>query len=1054
MTSEDFNATHDQFTELRKQAEKRLAERDLRAMNVNSLEDAQRLITELQVHQIELEMQNDELRQTHEQLNVEREKYADLYNFAPVAYFIFDHRDIILDLNLAAAELLGNERKYLVERPITPYLTPDSLQTFVQHRQKALETRLSQTCELTIRRRDGAPAFVQVRTIALRADLKGTQLWRSVMTDITERKQAEEHLNYQAHILGSVSDAIIATDANLRIVSWNKPAELLYGWSAAEALGQHLDELCHTEFIGQTQAEAQAKLLAEKVWRGELRQRRRDGSTLWVTASVSMLEDAQGNFTGGVTINHNITERKRIENIIQARFRITEFAAEHALDELLQNALDELCVLTDSSIGFFHFVEPDQKTLTLQTWSTRTLQEFCTASGKGQHYDIEQAGVWVDCVREGHPVIHNDYANLPHLKGLPEGHAPVIREMVFPITRHQKIVAIIGVGNKALNYTEDDVVYASRLADLIWDITERKRAETALRESEERYRSIFYNSHAVTLLIEPETGQIMDANPAASAYYGYSREELTAMKISAINQLTREQVFEEMQKARAEQQRPFYFPHRLRSGEIRNVEVFSGPITIAGQSLLYSIVHDITERKQAEDALAKSREKLDSILSSMLDAVYSVDAKSFELLQTNAAITQIFGIPQEEFYADGTAYLKYIHPEDREIVDRSAKEIFEHGEGEWVYRIIRPDGETRWVSDRAKLIRDTDGNPLRVDCIFTDITERKRAEEQLKKLSLAVEQSQVSVIITDVNGTIEYVNPKFCKVTGYTLDEVQGENPRILKANGKTPEEYRELWETILAGREWHGEFHNQKKNGESFWESTIISPISDERGEITHFVAVKEDITERRKADESLRLYVKEIESLQEQLREQAIRDPLTGLYNRRYMQDAFAREFSRAEREGYPVSIIMLDMDELKNINDTYGHHIGDQAIQTLATHIQSMIRAEDIICRYASGDEFAVILNKTISTDALKRVEEWRKSLYECPMIVDGKSIAIKFTAGIAGFPMHGKSVDEVVNYADVALYRAKAQGRGRALVFEEAIAVEYYESQDKSTDSRRK
>ncbi len=664
MKRKDPGNTQEKFPDLRKQAEKLLASRgDLPELKVESLEDAQRLITELQVHQIELEMQNDELRKMQELLEVERGKYADLYNFAPVAYFIFDDRDIILDLNLAAAELIGSERKYLVGHPLTAYVNPESIQVFVEHRRKALERSHPQTCELTIRRRDGVQSIVQVLTVVLE-DKGEHSLWRSVMTNITERKKVEEELNYQAGLLGSVSDAIIATDAALRIVSWNKHAEFLYGWSAAEVIGQHIDELCRTEFIGQTQAEAHAKFLAENVWRGELRQRRRDGSMLWVTASVSKLSDARGNFIGGVTINHEITERKRNENIIQARFRITEFSANHSSDELLQNTLDELCMLTDSPIGFFHFVEPDQKTLSLQAWSTRTLQEFCSARGGGQHYDIDQAGVWVDCVRERRPVIHNDYANLSHRKGLPEGHAPVIREMVFPIMRHQKIVAIIGVGNKPLDYTGEDAAYASRLADLIWDITERKRA-------------------------------------------------------------------------------------------------------------------------------------------------------------------------------------------------------------------------------------------------------------------------------------------------------------------------------------------------------------------------------------DESLRLYVKEIESLHEQMREQAIRDPLTGLYNRRHMKEVFTCEFSRAEREGYTVSIIMLDMDDLKRINDTHGHHIGDRAIQTFASEILSMIRAEDTICRYTNGDEFVVILNKTIPADALKRVEEWHNSLLKRPMIVEEKSVPINFTAGIAGFPMHGKSVDEVVNHADIALYRAKAQGRGRTLVFEQTI-----------------
>jgi signal transduction histidine kinase len=216
-----------------------------------------------------------------------------------------------------------------------------------------------------------------------------------------------------------------------------------------------------------------------------------DGKPVWfLSNTIGTVENGRLVRLWGTALD--ITARKQAENIVQTRLRITEFAAGHALDKLLQNELDELCAFSASPIGFFHFVEPDQRTLALQAWSTRTLEEMCTAEGKGHAYDIDQAGVWVDCIREGQPVIHNDYASLPaaRRKGLPEGHAPVVREMVIPIMREQRIVAIIGVGNKAQDYTEEDVAQASRLADLIWDITERKRAESQREAALEALRAL------------------------------------------------------------------------------------------------------------------------------------------------------------------------------------------------------------------------------------------------------------------------------------------------------------------------------------------------------------------------------------------------------------------------------------------------------------------------------------------------------------------------------------------------------------------------------------
>ena len=161
----------------------------------------------------------------------------------------------------------------------------------------------------------------------------------------------------------------------------------------------------------------------------------------------------------------------------RARLDLIEYAAVHTLDEFLSKALDEIGAFLDSPIGFYHFVESDQKTLSLQQWSTRTLKEFCRAEGKGLHYSIDQAGVWVDCVRERKPVIHNDYPSLEHKKGMPEGHAEVVRELVTPVMREGKVVAILGVGNKPVDYTEKDAETIAYLADVTWEIVERKRAE-------------------------------------------------------------------------------------------------------------------------------------------------------------------------------------------------------------------------------------------------------------------------------------------------------------------------------------------------------------------------------------------------------------------------------------------------------------------------------------------------------------------------------------------------------------------------------------------------
>ncbi|MBN2342791.1 MAG: GAF domain-containing protein [Deltaproteobacteria bacterium] len=173
----------------------------------------------------------------------------------------------------------------------------------------------------------------------------------------------------------------------------------------------------------------------------------------------------------------------RDRDLLALRLHLIEYAQVAGLDDLIRHALDQITERVASPIGFYHFVNADQKTLSLQQWSTRTLNEFCQAKGKGLHYDMAEAGVWIDCVREKKAVIHNDYESLPNKKGLPEGHAKVIRELVVPVFRNNKIVAILGVGNKPTPYNQNDVTAVTDIAEATWHIIEQKRTLEELEKS-------------------------------------------------------------------------------------------------------------------------------------------------------------------------------------------------------------------------------------------------------------------------------------------------------------------------------------------------------------------------------------------------------------------------------------------------------------------------------------------------------------------------------------------------------------------------------------------
>jgi diguanylate cyclase (GGDEF)-like protein len=201
-----------------------------------------------------------------------------------------------------------------------------------------------------------------------------------------------------------------------------------------------------------------------------------------------------------------------MEEVLRLRLHLWEYATTHTANELMQETLDRIGEITDSPIGFYHYVEADQRTLSLQAWSTRTLREFCRTEGHGMHYDIDQAGVWADSIRQRKPVIHNDYAALSDRKGMPEGHAEVVRELVVPTLRAGRVVSVLGVGNKSSPYDEKDVELISYIADIVWVIVDRKRTEEEIQRLQSRLQELaihdpltgLYNRHYMNETVKRE----------------------------------------------------------------------------------------------------------------------------------------------------------------------------------------------------------------------------------------------------------------------------------------------------------------------------------------------------------------------------------------------------------------------------------------------------------------------------------------------------------------------------------------------------------------------
>ncbi|MBT3391402.1 MAG: GAF domain-containing protein [Chloroflexi bacterium] len=308
---------------------------------------------------------------------------------------------------------------------------------------------------------------------------------------------------------------------------------------------------------------------------------------------------------------------QRDEELQAAQLRLIKFADDHTVIQLLQNFLDEAEKLTNSEIGFYHFVEADQKTLALQTWSTNTLAHLCNADGVSLHYPIEDAGVWVDCVRKRKPVVHNDYASLPYKKGLPEGHAPIVRELVVPVFRGEKIVAILGVGNKPTEYDEYDISTIQRLAVLAWETIDRKKAENALRESEAKLRGVFRVAPIGIGLIAERV--FVDVNECFCELTGYARDELLGRNTKFLYSSDEDyqSVGEEQARLISEKGISAVETRFVRKdGEIIHVLLGSSPLDSADSTINFATTAlDITGRVLTEAELARHRDQLEELVA-------------------------------------------------------------------------------------------------------------------------------------------------------------------------------------------------------------------------------------------------------------------------------------------------------------------------------------------------------------------------------------------------------------------------------------------------------
>lgn len=395
-----------------------------------------------------------------------------------------------------------------------------------------------------------------------------------------------------------------------------------------------------------------------------------------------------------------------------------------------------------------------------------------------------------------------------------------------------------------------------------------------------------------------------------------------------------------------------------------------------------------------------------ALVDSAAESIFVLDADSEKLVEVNQPLMELLGYPEAE--------LLKIPLEKLLAESHNDKLVFAHclsGEVQnvkWIF--LNKEGNPITCEVRLIKLPETDQHLIRGSVV--DIHDLKNSEVQMRKLSRALEQTGDSIIITDERGVIEYVNPAFEKITGYSATEIIGKNNNLLRSGKHTLEFYQTLWKTVTSGQVFQEVFTNRRKDGTFYYEEKTISPLKDESGAITHFIASGRDISERMETQERI-FYL-------------AHHDVLTDLPNRVLLFDRLEQAIYRAVRNEHMFSVMFLDLDRFKVINDTLGHDTGDLVLQKVAKRLRKALRASDTIARLG-GDEFAVLLEDLNSLEHAQKIAENLIEVLSQPIIIDERELFITTSIGISTFPADGSDAKSLLKNADIAMYQAKHLGK---------------------------
>ncbi len=818
-------------------------------------------------------------------LKESEERYKALLNNSFYLVLVLDYEGNIIDANPAALKLIDISHYEVNSLNISEFIPPDDIKTIYrlidELKDKKLKTEIT---EVDIKSRDGKIYSLEINAALVYKNSQPVAV-QIIGRDITQKKRTEKELiksefKYRA-LIERMNEGVIQVNNNDVIEFVNSRFCTMVGFKPEEILGKTSLEIFALPEDRDLIKQKNRERLVRKTDKYELQYKKKNGDLIWVEISASPVIDENENVTGSFALLTDITDRRKADSAISHLAAIVESSEDAIISKTLEGEIISWNKGAELIYGY------SQEEILGKHISTLAPPE-----------KREELDIIMNKLKNGFRI---DNFETVHLKK--DGTLFFVSLTISPIIN-----------------SFGEIISVSSIAR---DISEYKKALDIIKESEQKYKDIVEFAPAGIFQVDNE-GNLITANTAFMQILDCESADLLTNLNLAKEVFVESEYYYHLSEQTSITGAPIDTEIQWKkfNGDVIWIQLNFRQVKNGNKAATYfeGFVRDVTSHRFAEQELIEREQSYRTLIETSIDAIYVLQGR--QLLLVNNEWERIFGYSSYEATSPDFNIMKIVAPESTEDIERR----FNRQRTNSITSPISSRYEMTGISKYGKRIQLEvsaseilwKGKPV-VQGIYRDITERKKAEAQIRMLSMAVKQSSASIIITDTKGKIEYVNQKFSSVTGYSYEEVIRKTPAILASGNLNHQERQLIRSLISSGKEWKGEFLNKKKNGEFYWESATISPIFDENGKITHYLSVQEDITLRKKQEQQL-IIAKENAEKSDKLKTEflaqmshEIRTPLNNILT---YTSVLKEEFEDKLPEGLESTFQVIDSSSLRLI------------------------------------------------------------------------------------------------------------------------------------------